>query len=151
MTCSNCLSTDTYARGLCHACYTYLRRTGLPRPLREKLVKTNACAHCGSTQSSKFVAGLCMACYKSRWKHGSIRRPPQRIVLLAWELLELYREEPHLRRIDPFVLAAIEDAGGTFNFITGEVELPTCAVPAVGVVDSATGTVHWHRAKGAAQ
>ena len=68
---------------------------------------------------------------------------------LAAELAALYNDEPHLARIDPFALAAIEAAGGTFNFETGEVELPParCPVPVVGTLDSATGVVTWHNAK----
>lgn len=74
-----------------------------------------------------------------------------RIGSIAAELTSLYNDEPHLHRIDPFALAAIEDAGGTYDFETGEVHLPTerCTVPVVGVVDSHTGTVRWHNAKGA--
>lgn len=69
------------------------------------------------------------------------------ISAIAAELAALYNDAPHLHRIDPFVLAAIETAGCTFNFTTGEVDAPHCRVPVVGSLDSATGQVHWHRAK----
>lgn len=70
---------------------------------------------------------------------------------IAGELAALYNDDPKAHRIDPFALAAIEDAGGTFNFQTGEVsfDTPQRRLPIVGVVDSATGIVHWHNAKGA--
>ncbi len=70
------------------------------------------------------------------------------ITALSAELTALYSDEPHLHRIDPFALAAIEASGGTFNFSTGEVELPParCPVPVVGVIDSHTGAVRWHNA-----
>lgn len=72
-----------------------------------------------------------------------------RTAAIAAELAALYNDEPHLHRIDPFALAAIEDAGGTYDFQTGEVHLPAerCAVPVVGVVDSHTGAVRWHNAR----
>lgn len=72
-----------------------------------------------------------------------------RTARIAAELAALYNDEPHLHRIDPHALAAIEEAGGTFNFQTGEVELPParCAVPVVGTLDSATGAIRWHNAR----
>lgn len=74
------------------------------------------------------------------------------ITRIAAELAALYNDEPHLHRIDPGALAAIEDAGGTYNFETGAVELPPVHCPvlvvSVGVLDSATGIVHWRNAKG---
>ncbi len=70
------------------------------------------------------------------------------ITALSAELTALYSDAPHLARIDPFALAAIEASGCTFNFDTNEVELPDpCNVPVVGTVNSATGTVRWHTAK----
>lgn len=71
------------------------------------------------------------------------------ITAISAELTALYNDAPHLARIDPFALAAIEASGCTFNFSTGEVELPParCPVPVVGTVNSATGSVRWHTAK----
>jgi len=74
-----------------------------------------------------------------------------RIARIAAELLALYNDDPRAHRIDPFALAAIEDAGCTFDFQTGEIHLPAerCTVPVVGVLDSHTGTVYWHNARSA--
>ena len=71
---------------------------------------------------------------------------PANITALSAELTALYNDAPHLHRIDPFTLAAIEASGCTYNFDTGEVETPT-PVSIVGLVESATGTVRWHTAK----
>lgn len=71
-----------------------------------------------------------------------------RLARLTAELAALYSDDPTARRIDPAALAAIEDAGCTYNFTTGEVELPgPSSIKIVGVVDSATGAVHWHTAR----
>ena len=71
-----------------------------------------------------------------------------RTARISAELAALYNDDPHAHRIDPAALAAIEDAGCTFDFETGEVHLPPArrTVPVVGVVDSHTGTVRWHNA-----
>lgn len=70
------------------------------------------------------------------------------IAAISAELTALYSDAPHLARIDPFALAAIEASGCTFNFDTGEVEVPCRpTAPVVGTVDSATGNVRWHSAR----
>ncbi len=71
---------------------------------------------------------------------------PDNIIALSAELTALYNDAPHLHRIDPFTLAAIEASGCTYNFNTGEVETPT-PTPIVGLIESATGTIRWHNAK----
>lgn len=70
------------------------------------------------------------------------------ITRLSAELSALYNDHPHLHHIDPFTLAAIEESGCTFNFDTGEVELPTDgSIPVVGTIDSSTGQITWSQAK----
>jgi len=60
-----------------------------------------------------------------------------------------YSDEPHLYRIDPAALEAIEDSGCTYNFETGEVELPDPDnMPVVGSLDRATAVINWYRSQG---
>ncbi len=66
------------AHGRCDACYSYLRRTGIERPIGAKVKKPQKCVNC-KREIKINARGRCSACYNCLMRNG-VERPINSIV-----------------------------------------------------------------------